>query len=61
MIAGRLLYSRSDGFSVEMVYVDDQATVLKVMTWQEALSLATNILNHVAQIRANEKVNHDQS
>jgi hypothetical protein len=44
-----------------MVYVDDQATVLKVMTWQEALSLATNILNHVAQIRANEMVNHSQS
>lgn len=56
MKAGRLLYSRTDGFSVEMVYVDDEATVLKVMTWQEALTFATSIMNHVAQIRANEAV-----
>jgi len=35
--------------------------VLKVMTWQEALDLATNILNHVAQIRANERVTPKKS
>ena len=61
MKSGRLLYSRCDGFNVEMVYVDDQATVLKMMTWQEALDLATNILNHVAQIRANERVTPKES
>ena len=56
MKSGMLLYSRCDGRKVEMVYVDDEATVLKVMTWQEALNFATGIINHVAEIRAKEVV-----
>jgi hypothetical protein len=60
MKAGRLLYSRCTGEQVEMVYVDDEATVLKVMTWQEALTFATGIINHVAEIRAKEVVTPNQ-
>ena len=56
MKSGMLLYSRCDGRKVEMVYVDDGATVLRIMEWPEALEFATNLLNHVAQIRANEMV-----
>ena len=50
MITGKMIFSRCDGTSIEVVYVEDARQSIKIMEWPEALQFAISILKQVQEI-----------